>query len=239
MQYKVTREEFTKLDESVQALYKQDGEEFVLSVEGMPEIEDVSGLKAKVEELLAEKKDAKASADAATRAAAEAKAAKELAEANKTGDIDAINASWAEKYGKLEDVVTSLNGTIAKITSGAAATKMASELALTGQSEVLMPHIERRLATEMVDGVPRVVVKGVDGKPSALTVEELQTEFKNNEAFASVIVGSKARGKGTHNQNPGAGGAGKVIPRSQFEEMSPGDQMAYTKEGGTLTDEAA
>lgn len=44
------------VDESVAALYVEKGGKFVLGIEGLPQHEDVTGLKAKVEELLGEKK---------------------------------------------------------------------------------------------------------------------------------------------------------------------------------------
>ncbi len=45
MKYKVSKEEFAALDEANKALYKATGEDYTLSVDGMPEIEDVAGLK--------------------------------------------------------------------------------------------------------------------------------------------------------------------------------------------------
>ena len=39
---------------------------------------------------------------------------------------------------------------------------------------------------------PKTVVIGQDGKPSALTIDELKAEFASNPAFAPVIPGSKA-----------------------------------------------
>ena len=69
IEYTLDKDAFTSLDESVQGLYKQDGDNFVLSVSGMPEQEDTSGLKRKVEELLGEKKTAQQKAKEAEEAA--------------------------------------------------------------------------------------------------------------------------------------------------------------------------
>ena len=46
------------VDETVRALYTEKDGKFVLGIEGLPQPEDVSGLKSKVEELLGEKKAA-------------------------------------------------------------------------------------------------------------------------------------------------------------------------------------
>ena len=64
-------------------------------MEGLPEpkSEDVSGLKKKVEELLAEKKAAEAKRKESEAAAR--KAAEEAA--RKSGDVESLEKSWREK----------------------------------------------------------------------------------------------------------------------------------------------
>ena len=82
------------LDESVQKMYVEKDGKFTLAIEGLPKQEDVSGLKAKVDQLLAEKKE-----ESTKRKAAEKKATEDAAlAAQKSGDVDAINASWQTKY---------------------------------------------------------------------------------------------------------------------------------------------
>ena len=56
MKFKITAEEFEKLEENLQSLYEKQGEGYQLKVEGMPAPEDVSGLKAKISELMGETK---------------------------------------------------------------------------------------------------------------------------------------------------------------------------------------
>ncbi len=57
------------LDDSVKSLYTEKEGKFVLGIEGLPQPEDVSGLKAKVDELLGEKKAAEKKAREAEEAA--------------------------------------------------------------------------------------------------------------------------------------------------------------------------
>jgi DNA repair exonuclease SbcCD ATPase subunit len=56
MKFNITAEEFEKLEENMQALYEKQGDGYQLKVEGMPQPEDVSGLKAKISELMGETK---------------------------------------------------------------------------------------------------------------------------------------------------------------------------------------
>jgi hypothetical protein len=236
MKYKV--DSLEGLDESIAALYKKDGDSFVLKIDGMPEPEDVSGLKEKVNQLLKEKKDEQSAKQLAVTEAAEAA---RLAAA-KSGDVDALAKSWQEKYdtlqSKYETDTGSLNGAIADLTSGSAATQLAAKLAVENSAEVLLPHIKSRLRTELVDGKPRLVVLDKEGRPSASTLEDLSQEFQNNKAFAHVIIGSKAQGAGLDKGNGGAIGA-KAISRSDFDGLGPAQRMAHVKEGGTITDNPA
>lgn len=194
------------LDDSVKSLYTEKEGKFVLGIEGLPQPEDVSGLKSKVQELLDEKKAAdKARKDAEEQARLDREEA-----ARKSGNVEELEKSWSEKYarreaeltGQLESTNATLQGQIRDLTVGRTATEIATALAVPGSSKALLPHIERRLSVEQRDGKPTVVVLDAAGKLSAATLEELKAEFTNDPAFGPLIAGSKASGGG-------AGGAGK------------------------------
>jgi hypothetical protein len=194
------------VDESIQALYVEKDGKFVLGIEGLPQPEDVSGLKSKVQELLDEKK-----AEAEKRKAAEDQARLDREEAlRKSGNVEELEKSWSEKYarreaeltGQLESTNITLQGQIRDLTVGRTATEIATTLAIPGSAKALLPHIERRLSVEQRDGKPTVVVLDAAGKLSAATLDELKAEFTNDPAFGPLIAGSKASGGG-------AGGAGK------------------------------
>ncbi|ERO65296.1 hypothetical protein P308_19965 [Pseudomonas piscis] len=196
------------VDEAVRALYTEKDGKFVLGIEGLPQQEDVSGLKAKVDELLGEKKAAeKARKDAEEQARLEREEA-----ARKSGNVEELEKSWSEKYnrreaelnGMLEQERGTLGAQIRDLTVGRTATDIASALAIPGSAKALLPHIERRLSVEQRDGKPVVVVLDQQGKLSAATLDELKAEFANDTAFAPLIAGSKASGGGAG----GAGGGG-------------------------------
>jgi hypothetical protein len=196
------------LDDSVKSLYTEKEGKFVLGIEGLPQPEDVSGLKSKVEELLGEKKAAeKARKDAEEQARLDREEA-----ARKSGNVEELEKSWSEKYnrreaelnGMLEQERGTLGGQIRDLTVGRTATDIASALAIPGSAKALLPHIERRLGVEQRDGKPVVVVLDPQGKLSAATLDELKAEFANDTAFAPLIAGSKASGGGAS----GAGGSG-------------------------------
>ncbi|WP_223464863.1 hypothetical protein [Pseudomonas sp. GL-RE-26] len=203
------------VDDSVKALYVEKDGKFVLGIEGLPQSEDVSGLKSKVEELLSEKK----AAEKARREAEDAARTEREEAARKSGNVEELEKSWSEKYnrreaelnGMLEQERGSLSGQIRDLTVGRTATDIASALAIPGSAEALLPHIERRLSVEQRDGKPVVVVLDKQGKLSASTLDELKAEFANNTAFAPLIAGSKASGGGAAGAGNGGGAAkGKI-----------------------------
>ncbi|MBV4518524.1 hypothetical protein KVG88_00480 [Pseudomonas sp. SWRI74] len=203
------------LEDSVKSLYTEKEGKFVLGIEGLPQPEDVSGLKSKVQELLDEKKAAdKARKDAEEQARLDREEA-----ARKSGNVEELERSWTEKYnrreaelnGMLEQERGTLSGQIRDLTVGRTATDIASALAIPGSAKALLPHIERRLGVEQRDGKPVVVVLDPQGKLSAATLDELKAEFANDTAFAPLIAGSKASGGGAAGAGGGGGAAkGKI-----------------------------
>ena len=202
---KFTLDSLEGVDDSVKALYTEKDGKYVLGIEGLPQPEDVSGLKAKVDELLGEKKAAEKKA----REAEEAARLEREELARKSGNVEELERSWSEKYarreaelsGQLESTNSSLQNQIRDLTVGRTATDIATTLAVPGSAKALLPHIERRLSVEQRDGKPTVVVLDQNGKLSAATLDELKAEFTNDPAFGPLIAGSKASGGG-------AGGAG-------------------------------
>lgn len=229
MGLKVTVDSLDGLDDGVKSLYKEENGKYRLDLDGY---EDTTGLKAQRDALLNEKKEAQRKAkeaeDAAKLAAEEA--------ARKSGDVSALEKSWQEKLAATESNYKSLNESLTKqihgLTVGQTAIKLASELAISGSADVLLPHIQSRLTVEIKDGVPSVRVLDLQGKPTALTVDELKQEFISNKAFAPLIAASKATGGGA--STGGGGGAAKTMKRDQFEAMNPSQKMDFIKSGGKL-----
>lgn len=196
--YLLSKEEFDALTDEQKAFYKESGGNYQLQIEGMPDIPDVSGLQKKVDELLSEKKS-----EQEKRRQAE-EAAKKAAEdqARKTGDIESLEKSWAEKLKaretelltQLQEKDTNLHTLLVDNVAQTLATRLAGDAA-----PLIMPHIKSRLSVE--EGKTRVVDSA--GHPSAFTIDDLEKEFRSNQLFAPVIIGSKATGTG------GEGGKGK------------------------------
>ena len=189
------------LDPSVQALYTEKDGEYFLDVSDLPEVPDVAGLRAKVDELLTEKKEAAQKAKEAQEAAR--KAAEDAA--RKDGDVEALDKSWQEKFtakeGELNALLEEKDKAIYNLTVRATASKIAGELAMDlgdGQTtasileQLIMPHLK----AETRDGEPVTIVVDEAGKPTAASLKEFQDSFSKNPAITPLIAGSKATGSG-------------------------------------------
>lgn len=232
------------IDEAQRSLYTEKDGKFVLGIEGLPTPDTsetdkrIESMDAKIKELLSEKKalatKTKEAEDLAKREAAEL--------AKKNGDTDALEASWQEKHDatvaglkeEYEPRITELEGLLKRATVTTQATQLASELAVPGSAVALLPHIQSRLKMEIRDGQAVTVVTDADGKPSALSTEELKNEFIGNPAFAPLIVGSKAAGGGANSSDGGAGN--KTLKRADFDAKSPVEKMNFVKDGGIVSD---
>lgn len=233
-----------EIEESQRSFYTEKDGKFVLGIEGMPTPDTsesdqrIEAMDSKIQELLSEKKSLAAKAKESEALAASE--AKELAKKN--GDTDALEASWQAKFDttvnglkeEYQPKITQLEGLLHNATVISKATQMASEIAIPGSARALLPHIQSRLQMEIRDGQATTIVTDANGKPSALTVEELKNEFIGDAAFAPLIVGSQAAGGGANGSDGGAGS--KTLKRADFTAKSPSEQMAFVKDGGKLID---
>lgn len=202
------------VEESQRSFYKEtEGGKFRLDVDGL---EDTGALKRAKDR---EKERAQKAEEAAKTLEGQlTDLQKQIEEAKKAGhiekgDVEALEKSWAEKYSKLEELSAgkekALQGQLNQLLVDNKAIQIASELAVEGSADVLLPHIKTRLTAIEKDGQLVTSVLDSDGKPSALTLDELKTEIASNKAFAPLIAGSKASGGGFGGGGNGGGG-GKI-----------------------------
>ena len=196
---------------------------------------ETGGLKAKVEELLGESKAAKAKArEAAERATREAEE-----KAKASGNVEALEKSWTEKFTTREQELTGVlsekDAIISRLTAGAAAKDIAAELALKGSERVLEQIIAPRFGVEIVEGQPKVIVKDAAGQRSALTLEDLRKEILSDAALKPILQGTKGSGAGGAGPNGGAASQ-KTVTRTSWDSMSHSDRGAFIKNGGKVVD---
>ena len=97
---------------------------------------------------------------------------------------------------------------------GQQATELASKLAVTGSASVLLPHIQNRIT---LDENNNIRVLDSQGKPSAMTIDELAIEFRNNPAFKPLIAANPSSGGGASSGSFGGGAAKKPSEYTEQE----------------------
>jgi hypothetical protein len=224
LKLKIKKDAFDALSEDMQKLYKADGDDFLLAVDGL---EDTGALKRAKDREVQARKDAQAE----LKAAQEKLAQLEGDDARKKGDIETLEKSWNKKFedqkAAFEEQISSKNQFIQKTLIDGEAVKIANEISTS--PALILPHIKSRLSANLEGDSPVTQVLDADGKPSALTLEELSKEFVDNKDFASIIVGSKASGSGTPKSGQGSKVGGAGGEQTDFTKMSPKELAEHVK----------
>lgn len=220
MKFRLTKEQFEALNDEQKKEYVADGEGFKLNLEDIADPEDNSALKRakdrekqRADEAEAERKKLQDKLDAVSND-----------DARKRGDIEALEKSWKQKETDAkaagDAAVNAFKGKMEKLLVNDVAMQIAVELTKT--VKLILPHIKARLKAEFdgEDAITRVL--DADGKPSALSIEDLKKEFRANPDFADIIIGSKASGSGARGGN--GGGASKKL-----SEMNDADRIEFAK----------
>lgn len=177
---------------------------------------ELSGIKANRDALLEEKKEQQ-------RIASEAEAErKRLTEeqARKSGDLEAIENSWREKLNNTETELKSKYDSAQKRIHELTVGRTAQELA----GKIAKPHAQRLIAREInerltLDENGNVRVLDSQGKPSAMTVSELEAEFCSDATYQDIIIINNSTGGGATGGGFG-GGAGK-----EAKDYSPEERL--------------
>lgn len=201
MKYKISKAEYDALDAAIQALYKAMGDDFVLSIEGLPSGgEDLEGLKRQNQTLLDEAKAAKQRA----RDAEQAQQQREQEAAKARGDFEQLFTSseqaLAAERAKLAELTTSIERR--DLTSAAA--KISSSIAEGENAEILAEFVQRRL--KIVEG--QVKVTDAAGNLTIASLDDLAKEFQQAPRYAALVRGTQANGGGASGSK--GGGATKT-----------------------------
>lgn len=109
-----------------------------------------------------------------------------------------------------------------------------------GVPALLLPHVGAKVVNENGKREVRIFDAagqtryGKDGKP--MTIAERVAEMKQDAIFGRAFEGTGAGGSGAPSHTAGGGGNSKTLTRSAFNQLSPSEQMTFSKGGGKLTD---
>lgn len=248
MALKFEVESLDGLDEAQKALYTEKDGKYRLAVEGIPEPENVDGLKTALA------KERKAAADAAKMAKKYeglGLTAEEIAElveekkktdedkAKKAGEWDKLraqmNAEHEKKLSEKDSEITKRTSALEKYLIESAATSAIA--AAKGVPALLLPHVMKHMKVVEEDGDFKAVVtnaKGeprVDGKGEPLTIDALIAEMKADvDVFGRAFESSGQSGGGTRPNNDGGKPLNNSgVPKSWAEATTDEEKVAYLK----------
>jgi len=189
--------------------------------------EHVQGLKAKNEELLAEKRRAQQEKE---KIDAEAKAERERIAAE-NGQFKELYESQKEEANQLRSTIEQMNQAVAQQKVQGEASRLASSLTKdTARAQLLEKEISQRL--QLVDGEIKVVDES--GQLTVSTLDDLSATIKQSYPF--LVDGSQAQGGGAARSQGGADVGAREMSRDDFEQMNPAKKAEFMKSGGKLVD---
>jgi len=228
LKLKIKKELYDALPDEVKKLYKENGDEFNLDVEG---VEDTGALKRAKDREVVEKKEALGKLKAAEDKLAEFN----NNNARKEGDIETLEKAWQKKHeeqkGQFDTELSKKDNYIQKMLVDNQASEIASKISTS--PSLIMPHIKARLSADLTGENPLTKVLDAEGKVSAMTLEELSKEFVDNKEFAPIIVGNKASGSGASGTKTVTTPSSAVGEPKKLSELSPKELAAHITSNNT------
>lgn len=190
--------------------------------------QEVSGLKSKNDELIAEKRKAQEATEAAKARAKQEAEDKARAE----NDYKQLFESQKQESDTLRKTIEKMNSDISRSKIDQEAVKIASGLTKdTSRAKLLQQQISQRLT--LVDNEIRVADES--GQLTVSTLDDLTNSIKQN--FPFLVDGSQANGGGAVRAQGRAEARSKEMSRADFDALRPVDQSDFMRSGGKLYDD--
>lgn len=187
--------------------------------------EEVAGLKAKNDELLAEKKAAQRAKEELD---AKANAEKERY-AQENGQYQELYESQKQEASALRQKIEEMNQQVARQKVQSEATKIAATLTKdVAKAKLLEEKLSQRLT--LLDGEVRVTDDA--GQLTVSSLDDLVANVRTD--FPFLIDGNQATGGGATRSQGGADVGNRQISRSDFDAMGQGERAKFLREGGRV-----
>lgn len=189
---------------------------------------EIAGLKAKNDELLAEKQQRQREIEEANNRAK--KEAEEKARAD--NDYKQLFEAQKNEAETLRQTIEKMNYEVNQQKVSREASKLASALTKdTGRAKLLEQQISQRLT--LVDNEIRVTDES--GQLTVSSLEELTNSIRTNYPF--LVDGSQAQGGGAVRAQGRAEVRQRELSRSEFEDLGHYERQQFFEQGGKLFDE--
>ena len=222
---KIDKTAFDALDEVVKGFYEEKDGKFFLKLEDDGEGELRRAFDRQKEELKILRDENKSFREKIEDA--------DGLDARKRGDIETLERSWKEKNEKLQkeltDKLSAKDAYIRQSLIDANASQIAAKISTV--PNLMAGHIKSRLDVDFSGEAPVLRVLDKAGKPTALTLDELQKEIVENDEYAAIIVGSKASGSNASKEGQGGKGSAGTSTKSEgWNSLSKEDKLAALRQ---------
>lgn len=229
---KVSKTDYDGLDDSLKGFYVASGDDYILDAEG---VEDVTGLKNKISELL---KDGKSKTEllkafegldpeAAKKALEEMTRLEEKKLADKGKYDELLQKQKTESEAKINAANEANQKTLANLKREKLTNFLVQNGVLADRAKYALADVESLI--DLSEGDNGFELKGKDGAE----LDGVITNLKTGSGFLFAASGASGSGAtGTDDK----GGTVKSMTRTAFDALPIGEQSAFAVGGGTLTD---
>ena len=190
--------------------------------------QEVSGLKAKNDELISERKKAQGEREKAEQTAKTR--AEEKAQAE--NDYKQLFESQKQESDTLRSTIDKMNSDISRSRIDGEAIRIAGHLTKdVNRAKLLQQQISQRLT--LVDNEIRVADES--GQLTVSSLDDLTNSIKQN--FPFLVDGSQANGGGAVRAQGGAEARSKQMSRADFDSLRSTEKSEYMRSGGKLYDD--
>ena len=220
---KVTAAEYAALPEALKAFYKQSGESYLLQTDEAAEL-----IAARDREKL--RADGLQGQVSSLTTQVTTLTTENLSLKQKGGDVLSIETSWKAKLDSLErttnDKLAAKDKQLQQVLVVKEAEKLATKMA-GNNSHLLAPVIQLRLSADTSGEQAITRVLDVQGKPSALTLDELEKELRESKKYDAILIASHASGSATTGTNPPRPSA---VPKDKpFKDLTEQERIDWFK----------
>ena len=229
----ISKDQFSEISEELKSFYVESGDGYKLDLEGE---EDYGALKRAKEHEKAERL-------AIAKERDELKAKLEqysTKEAREKGDFSAFEKSVQEKYAAKDaareaefksalDAKDAENASLRTYVTKAEAKALATKVSTV--PPLMAKYLRDRLQVESSDGVTKIRVLDREGRPSAMTTDDLVAEYAADKEFSQIMIASKASGGSGMSNATGGGAAYNPSKAGQnapdLSKIKPKEVVAY------------
>ena len=234
---RISKADFDSLNDILKTEYIPDGDGYKLDAD----YEDVTGLKSKRDELLAELAKAKSQMKAFDgldpEAARKALVAAQAAEDDKlkaAGEFEKLREQLEARHkAEVEKAVAERNTILSNLKREKLANVLTEKGVLPDRVKYLLGELDPQI--ELAATENGFQLKKIGGIGDAAEFEQIIASVKESSPFFfanDLTPGSGASGSGNGN----GGGGVKTISEAQYDAMSPKEQAAFVTSGGKITD---